>query len=199
MDVNGFVMHLKEAMKMETADMEFNKIKTVSLKSLQSAFKNFKSWNDLNNIDSEFVAFLNKNCKMDPDEAEDQPENVYSVHKIRILGILWCDGDAKEKAIELYDVISNQEYLTWGDKDFKPTMTQLFSFATTIIHGYFKDEPNAPELPDGAEDLFDSMCEEFLDNIFEYESRVEKAAWIKHTAEKQSYIFNPKLIREKLI
>ncbi len=34
MDVNGFVMHLKEAMKMENPDMEFKEIKQVNLKSL---------------------------------------------------------------------------------------------------------------------------------------------------------------------
>ena len=70
---------------------------------------------------------MDKHCHIDltqqeKDEGKEEAVNVYSVHKIRILGILWCDGDANEKAIELYDVISNLEYLTWGDKDFKPTM-----------------------------------------------------------------------------
>ena len=60
-------------------------------------------------------------------------------------------------------------------------------------------DSNAPSLPEGVQDRFDEMCEEFLDNIFEYESRVEKSAWIKLTETKQNYIFNPKEIREKLI
>ena len=73
---------------------------------------------------------MDKNCSIKKDEIKDEEtaeesekieKNMYSTHKLRILGILWCDGDAKEKGVELYDVI-NQGFdcLTWGDKDFQP-------------------------------------------------------------------------------
>ena len=48
MDVNGYVMHLKEAMKAFLPDTDFKDIKNIDLSSLQGAFKNFKSWDDLN-------------------------------------------------------------------------------------------------------------------------------------------------------
>ena len=35
---------------------------------------------------------------------------------------------------------------------------------------------------DHIEDRFDEMCEEFIDNVFEYENRVSKAEFIEKTS-----------------
>ena len=32
-------------------------------------------------------------------------ELLFSARKLRLLGLLWCDGDSKEKAEEFYDII----------------------------------------------------------------------------------------------
>lgn len=55
------------------------------------------------------------------------------------------------------------------------------------------------DLLDSIEDRFDEMCEEFLDNIFECESRAKKEDFIKLCAEKQKYMFSPTGIREKVV
>ena len=55
---------------------------------------------------------------------------------------------------------------------------QLLSFATKTIHEEFKDSQYPMDLLDSIEDRFDEMCEEFLDNIFECESRAQREDFI---------------------
>jgi hypothetical protein len=96
MDVNGYIMHIKEAMKLyEPQKMLFN-IHNVDLDSLQKAFKNFKSWGELNDQESEFVKFLNEVCGS-------EQEKLFSVMKLRNIGVLWCNGSPPEKAHEFYE------------------------------------------------------------------------------------------------
>ena len=45
---------------------------------------------------------------------------------------------------------------------------------------------------------YDDIAEEFLDEVYEYESKLERKLWVQDTAAKQSYIFSAKLIRDKL-
>lgn len=99
--------------------------------------------------------------------------------KLRLLGILWCQGTHVEKSTELYDTICfGKDFMVSTDKDFKPNMFQLFSFATKSIHFEFKDSEHPMDLLDNIEDRFDEMCEEFLDNIFEFESRAKREDFI---------------------
>ena len=65
MDVNGYIVHIKEAMKMHMPDKMLFNIQTVDLESLQKAFKNYKSWNGLKDPESEFVKFLKEACPSD--------------------------------------------------------------------------------------------------------------------------------------
>ena len=102
MDVNGYIVHIKEAMKLFMPDKLLFNIKSVDLESLQTAFKNYKSWDDLNDPDSDFVKFLKETCSSENPYEE---KTLFSVQKLRNLGILWCNGSAKEKAFEFYDVI----------------------------------------------------------------------------------------------
>ena len=102
-----------------------------------------------------------------------------------MLGILWCEGTATEKSTELYETICTKDFLVSSDKDFKPNIFQLFTFATSTIHEEFKESQYPMDLLDSIEDRFDEMCEEFLDNIFEYESRAKKEDFIELCAEKQ--------------
>jgi hypothetical protein len=93
--------------------------------------------------------------------------------------VLWCSGTPEEKSTELYDTICAQkEFMVSSDKDFKPNIFQLFTFATSTIHEEFKNDEHPMDLLDSIEDRFDEMCEEFLDNIFEYETRARKEDFI---------------------
>mgnify|MGYP007020064644 CR=1 FL=1 len=59
-----------------------------------------------------------------------------------------------------------------SDKDFKPNIFQLFTFATVTIYEEFKDSEHPMDLLDSIEDRFDEMCEEFLDNILSLSKRL---------------------------
>jgi hypothetical protein len=47
-------------------------------------------------------------------------------------------------------------------------------------------------------DLYEDFAEEFLDEVFGYESKMERQDWEKEVAQKQSIIFDPNKIREEL-
>ena len=51
------------------------------------------------------------------------------------MGILWCDGEPKEKIIELYHVLqdNHQEKIAWNDKDLPATLKNLFDLATSVV------------------------------------------------------------------
>jgi len=174
MDVSGFIMHIKEAEHDSNPGVALQDIKSVSLEALSTEFKKYDSWKDLSDKDSKLVKFLDKHCYLTKNEP-----NIYSPIKLRLLGILWCQGTAEEKSTELYDAISpGKDFMVSSDKDFKPNIFQLLSFATKTIHEEFKDSQYPMDLLDSIEDRFDEMCEEFLDNIFECESRAQREDFI---------------------
>ena len=45
---------------------------------------------------------------------------------------------------------------------------------------------------------YDQLAEEFIEDIFEYEAKLERSEWEKLVASKKSYVFNPADIRKKL-
>lgn len=52
---------------------------------------------------------------------------------------------------------------------------------------------------DNIDDRFDEMCEEFIDNVFGYENRVDLKEFTEKTSKLQSYMFSPTGIREKVV
>lgn len=75
MDINGFMMHLKQAIQIDiknnrhpdhqqynVTDSAILGIKIVSLEALAEAFVNFKSWSELQDSDSAFISFLKDFC-----------------------------------------------------------------------------------------------------------------------------------------
>lgn len=140
MDVNGYVLKIKEAMKIDQPEKRIEDISEVKLTSLMEAFKTHASWKDINNEDSLLVKFLNFACL-----ATGEDKNVFSTQKLRVLGLLWCEGDAGEKAFELYENIqpSNTEndqhastaQIACNDRDFQRTFPDLLDMATSITFG----------------------------------------------------------------
>jgi hypothetical protein len=67
-------------------------------------------------------------------------------------------------------------------------------------------DPNLPETEppeyryniENISEHFDDLVEEFLDEVFEFESKLSRKEWEKDCAKKQSYIFFPSKVREKL-
>ena len=71
MDINGFMFRVKEAMlamEPDQAKTLYN-VKYITIDAMRDAFKPRSSWDDLKNPMSDFVKFLNKECKYDdPDD-----------------------------------------------------------------------------------------------------------------------------------
>ena len=79
---------------------------------------------------------------------DDNDDNVKSeiwldVMKLKLMGILWCDGDPHERITELYHVFqdNHQEKIAWSDKDMPIALTILFNFATKVIFNHIKKYP----------------------------------------------------------
>jgi len=125
----------------------------------------------LNSADSNLVKLLNKICPAE----EDPEENKFSTHWLRILGLLWCEGDAKEKVHELYDNLqdNNQKTIAANDKDFRPNFFGMLDMCTSIVFECEKlfsdDEHIAPcpysedKINEIKEEKYEEMAEEFLD------------------------------------
>ena len=62
MDVNGYIMHIKQAMKIFQNDQKIVDIHCVDQASLAGAFGLYKSWKDLQDPDSAFLKFLKDAC-----------------------------------------------------------------------------------------------------------------------------------------
>ena len=73
-------------------------VKKISLGAFAEAMKTHASWSDLNNEESDFVKFL---------RAEASEEDDLSVAKLRVFGILYCQGENIEKAAELFDCMQD--------------------------------------------------------------------------------------------
>ena len=134
MDINGFMLRVREAMadeNPEEATTLYN-VKSIPISAMQKAFKTHESWNDLNDENSDFVKFLKTECSYE------DTQNI-SIQKMRCVGILWCKGNAIEKATELYEIMQDggQPTIPCNDKDFKPNFNHLIYYATEML---FKKE-----------------------------------------------------------
>lgn len=119
MDANAFAMYVKQAVHIDVknnrhpdhkernlVDSEILGIKVVSIQALAEAFQRHTSWNDLSDSNSNFVQYLRDVCTI---PEEDKPQHSFDVefidiHKLKVLGLLLCEGSTKEKAFELYDI-----------------------------------------------------------------------------------------------
>lgn len=83
--------------------------------------------------------FLHEYCKYEGKmitEQRKEDEVIFDEMKLKVLGLLWCDGDLTEKAKELYDIaqgnITDNE-IACNDKDFKSLFDILLNFSTEMV------------------------------------------------------------------
>ena len=97
MDVNGYIHRIKECMVAQEPHNEqrLDLIDNISLEIMAQGFSMHPAWADLSNPDSDLVSFLKLECKGEGD--------LLSVHKLRAIAVLWCDGDIKERVVEFYE------------------------------------------------------------------------------------------------
>lgn len=170
----------------------------ISLSALQSVFKTHPSWSDMQNTSSAFVKFLKESCPCDGHDNDDDQdisssllnseEYHLSVFKLRCLGLLYCDGKAKEKAFEFYDMLQddNQPSIAASDKDFKPNFITLLDMASEMV---FRLEPifmktgepfsqvSKEEVDQVRDTKYDDLLEEFLDAVFDVEAKLDRDDW----------------------
>ena len=110
MDINGYQLLLQTA-RMNTYAGQKNEndepyllyeINDISWEQLKAVFKPYKSWAGLNDEDSEFMTFLRQTCLYE-DSPDSGPDMRFDSFKLRVLGLLWCEGDPGEKVVEFYD------------------------------------------------------------------------------------------------
>ena len=90
---------------------------------MAKAFNSHSSWSALENENSDFVKFLNDFCVAN---------GKIETRKLKVLGVLWCEGKPSEKAEELYDLLqdNNQETIAASDKDTPIVFKLLMDIAT---------------------------------------------------------------------
>jgi len=125
--------------------------------------------------------------------------------------MLWCDGGDDEKVVELYDMLqdNNQKSISATDKDFSPVMRTIFDLAGYILYqneswvsdkkyGELTMTEEEIVIMRGEEGKYDEVCEEFIDKIFEFESKLDREEFEKLVIEKQKWIFNTNDIRKNI-
>ena len=69
----------------------------------------------------------------DIEQDEDQNNPHISLFHFRCIGLLWCEGSAKEKAFEFYDMLQgDQKKIACNDKEFKPSFFTLLDMASEM-------------------------------------------------------------------
>jgi hypothetical protein len=222
MDINGFQLRTKQAKKLyadRRGITRFETILEVRLSDLQTVFKPHESWNALNDPSSDFVSFLRDTCapseeeKADGDvETDDDTDNPHiSLFHLRCIALLWCDGSNKEKGFELYDMMqdNDQPSIAASDKDFLPCFNFILKMATELT---YKLGPKYLDLggeqyttvtddeiaQKSSEEVFESLSEDFLDDVFGSESTLSRKEYEEICVEKVPWLFSPKEIRKKL-
>jgi hypothetical protein len=195
MDVNGFMHLVREGSKSKN----LWRIQTISLSAMAEAFKNHDSWKDLQNSESKFVQFLKEVC------GDDEDAEKLSIFKLRLVGLLWCLGDPLEKATELYECMQDHDApkISADDKDFKPNLFKLLDFATEMVFDHEskimgKERTISEDAVKAAQDKYDDMADEMLDQIFGEEARLTRKDWELEVSKKLAWLFNPNDIRKKL-
>lgn len=77
-------------------------IHDMSWESLKEVFKPYKSWAGMQDENSDLMKFLKATC-LHEDSPDCGPDMRFDSFKMRVLGLLWCEGSSEEKAIEFYD------------------------------------------------------------------------------------------------
>lgn len=153
---------------------------------------------------SKLMQLLDKTCKYEGDDAKS--DRSYSIKNLRIFAMIWCDGDVKEKVVEFYDMLqdNDQPSIAASDKDFNKNFYPILDWAYLNVMKYEHlvtgSEPNTlnDEKIEELKEKYEELAETFLDEVFGYESTLDRKDWQNLTVKKMDFIFYPNKIREKL-
>ena len=120
----------------------------------------------------------------DKDLIEFLSESKFDITSLKNLAILWCNGSPEQKAKELYLNTLDSDTIVAFERNFKTNFYQLLSFSTEIPYKFanrFRDkkekDTQPPDFIENHKDYYSDLYEEFLDEIFGYESRISQSQW----------------------
>mmetsp|Transcript_13870 Transcript_13870/g.10004 ORF Transcript_13870/g.10004 Transcript_13870/m.10004 type:complete len:145 (+) Transcript_13870:441-875(+) len=136
-----------------------------------------------------------------------------SIQYLLLIGLLYCKGSNEEKSRVFYDILQDglQDTIAANDKDIKACFGRLFEMASCNIHRWSTTllpghpsggNPDLEKTSKNAKKWKEALGEiqdEFLDKIFDVESKVEREFFIKKVANEQNYIFKPNELRQKIL
>lgn len=129
-----------------------------------------------------------------------------------LFGLLYCKGSIEEKSMVFYDVLQDglQEVISASDKDFKDCFKRMINMASTVIHQWSQQFGDEEVKNNGTDPIFgdaessawnealDTIEEQFLDLIFDVQSRIKREEFIKEVTKNGVYLFKPAEIRKKM-
>ena len=122
------------------------------------------------------------------------------------LALLHCPFHKDDTPKVFYKVIQNggvqqQSWLAADDKDFDPCFFRMCSLATTKIMQYCGGElPYSEGELAQMEEAFDETKEEWLDEVFGVESKMDSSEWMKMIVKKENnWIFDSEALRKKIL
>ena len=106
----------------------------LSWKCLKDAFKPYESWAGMQDENSDLMKFLKATC-LDEKSPDCGPDMKFDSFRMRVLGLLWCEGSHEEKSIELYEICfdSLQSEIAAEDKNFATKFYCILDFCTSMV------------------------------------------------------------------
>jgi hypothetical protein len=179
----------------------------VTLDCLRQVFALYGSWDDLKNEDTQFVKFLIAVCPYNGIQAKKLNGVVFDEKRLKLLGILLCNGDDQERAVELFDIIheGEQNYMSSRDRRFKELFEDILQMATEVVFEneaqIFGREPHSAVTEDTIEEArekYHDLYIQFLDQVFSYDATLPKYEWAENVVCKQNWILHTADIRKML-
>ena len=163
----------------------------LTLEYLNSKFANQKFWKS---EEDAFTLFLSKiQASHHTDEAV-----TYKASQLKLVGLLWCPGTAQQKTEVLFDIICSKPFILATDKQLHPTLLNLFTYATDSVFNCSSNISLTNEEIESLDDFIFWLEEDFVDQVFDTDSRLNKQEWVQIVSNKFEYIYSPHCIREKI-
>ena len=108
------------------------------------------------------------------------------MHALLITGLLLCPGSVDLKVRLFYDLLQDtlQETIAASDRDFEKIFPKILEFAVITIPDFEnqvtkkKAEGWTNVYVDNIEDINDFIKDKFLDSVFDYKAKMERAEFM---------------------
>ena len=124
--------------------------------------------------------------------------------------LLHCaKGNSADTAKIFYKIlqsggVAQQSWIAADDKDFDPCFDRMCYLASVGIMKYYAEiggeelKYNFEELAQ-MKDAFEEVRDEWLDVVWETDSKLDCEVWLKRIQKKGSWLFDPELLRKKVV